>query len=298
MGSSFTCKLNPCCGDRRNCEPPRQYYEDANEEASEPATPPGPTGEAVDGELEAIGWRYIPRGKAKGFLSRSTWLRSDGAQVFRTGGLWCAKLADGTPVRNCDVAELADIHPAPDRMARFGTAKRAMKEIAHISPAPTSAMDGEVVKALVERLRNEIIRLREEANMDDRAAEVSTNPDAKPCFVAFAITKRERADDIEAAALALSAQAVPTSAALAKDTSRFRKLSNVDDDTAPTSELDGETVLLKQVVNPLFTFYRNCRYKVVNRTGYGFLLEDERGNRATVHESFIVDEAALIPVQS
>ncbi|MER9833408.1 hypothetical protein NKJ28_00325 [Mesorhizobium sp. M0145] len=67
---------------------------------------------------------------------------------------------------------------------------------------------------------------------------------------------------------------------------------------APTPELNGETVLLKQVINPLFTFYRSCRYKVVNRTGYGFLLEDERGNRATVHESFIVDEAALIPVQS
>ncbi|WP_287099863.1 hypothetical protein [Mesorhizobium sp.] len=27
MGSVFTCKLNPCCGDRRNCEPPRQYYD-------------------------------------------------------------------------------------------------------------------------------------------------------------------------------------------------------------------------------------------------------------------------------
>jgi hypothetical protein len=30
MGSVFTCKLNPCCGDRHNCEPPQQYY------ASEP----------------------------------------------------------------------------------------------------------------------------------------------------------------------------------------------------------------------------------------------------------------------
>lgn len=25
MGSSFTCKLNPCCGDMRNCDPPPQY---------------------------------------------------------------------------------------------------------------------------------------------------------------------------------------------------------------------------------------------------------------------------------
>ncbi|MER9680820.1 hypothetical protein NKJ23_16010 [Mesorhizobium sp. M0184] len=72
----------------------------------------------------------------------------------------------------------------------------------------------------------------------------------------------------------------------------------IDGMPAPTSAVDGDTILLKRVINPLFTFYRNCRYKVVNRTGYGFLLEDERGNRATVHESFIVDEAALIPVQS
>lgn len=25
MGSVMTCKLNPCCGDRRNCDPPKQY---------------------------------------------------------------------------------------------------------------------------------------------------------------------------------------------------------------------------------------------------------------------------------
>jgi ABC-type Fe3+ transport system substrate-binding protein len=31
MGSSFTCKLNPCCGDRRNCTPPRQYSESYDE---------------------------------------------------------------------------------------------------------------------------------------------------------------------------------------------------------------------------------------------------------------------------
>ncbi|BCH20151.1 Lar family restriction alleviation protein [Mesorhizobium sp. L-2-11] len=29
MGSVFTCKLNPCCGDRRNCEPPPQYHNKA-----------------------------------------------------------------------------------------------------------------------------------------------------------------------------------------------------------------------------------------------------------------------------
>lgn len=27
MGSVFTCKFNPCCGDRYNCEPPRQYFD-------------------------------------------------------------------------------------------------------------------------------------------------------------------------------------------------------------------------------------------------------------------------------
>lgn len=27
MGSVFTCKLNPCCGDRLNCEPPSQHDE-------------------------------------------------------------------------------------------------------------------------------------------------------------------------------------------------------------------------------------------------------------------------------
>ena len=32
MGSVFSCKLNPCCGDRRNCTPPQQYYE-------QPSTP-------------------------------------------------------------------------------------------------------------------------------------------------------------------------------------------------------------------------------------------------------------------
>ncbi|WP_395451152.1 hypothetical protein ACHMW7_15995 [Aminobacter sp. UC22_36] len=38
MGSVFTCKLNPCCGDRRNCEPPRQY-----DSPSPPPSPPLPT---------------------------------------------------------------------------------------------------------------------------------------------------------------------------------------------------------------------------------------------------------------
>lgn len=34
MGSVFTCKLNPCCGDRRNCVPPRQYCDEPDECAS------------------------------------------------------------------------------------------------------------------------------------------------------------------------------------------------------------------------------------------------------------------------
>lgn len=36
MGSVFSCKLNPCCGDRRNCNPPRQYCEQSE-------TPPAET---------------------------------------------------------------------------------------------------------------------------------------------------------------------------------------------------------------------------------------------------------------
>lgn len=35
MGSVFTCKLNPCCGDRRNCDPPRQYHNEPDECATE-----------------------------------------------------------------------------------------------------------------------------------------------------------------------------------------------------------------------------------------------------------------------
>lgn len=34
MGSVFTCKLNPCCGDRRNCTPPPQYNERLPEDRS------------------------------------------------------------------------------------------------------------------------------------------------------------------------------------------------------------------------------------------------------------------------
>jgi RecA-family ATPase len=74
-------------------------------------------------------WKYTPPGKAP--LARGTWQREDGAQVFRVVGqlnLWAARHADGSPVRNREVSELAH-HRSPDRMARFGTAQRAMKRL-------------------------------------------------------------------------------------------------------------------------------------------------------------------------
>lgn len=46
MGSSFTCKLNPCCGDMLNCNPPPQY---SDRYADKPASPPVNAAAAVDG---------------------------------------------------------------------------------------------------------------------------------------------------------------------------------------------------------------------------------------------------------
>lgn len=51
MGSVFTCKLNPCCGDRRNCDPPRQYYSESS------ASPPKPQTEGV---VEALREALMP----------------------------------------------------------------------------------------------------------------------------------------------------------------------------------------------------------------------------------------------
>lgn len=45
MGSVFTCKLNPCCGDRYNCEPPRQYGETYDDKPAASPQPVAPTGE-------------------------------------------------------------------------------------------------------------------------------------------------------------------------------------------------------------------------------------------------------------
>lgn len=42
MGSSFTCKLNPCCGDRRNCDPPPQYSDRYRDEPVAPASVASP----------------------------------------------------------------------------------------------------------------------------------------------------------------------------------------------------------------------------------------------------------------
>lgn len=52
---------------------------------------------------------------------------------------------------------------------------------------------------LAGRLAAQVRRLREEANLDDRASENSTNPDAAPVFAIWATGKRQFADDIEAA---------------------------------------------------------------------------------------------------
>ncbi|ESZ60693.1 hypothetical protein NL532_24350 [Mesorhizobium sp. C120A] len=50
---------------------------------------------------------------------------------------------------------------------------------------------------LIARLRRDIVRLREEATLDDRASSTSSNPDAAPVFAAWAAAKGQRADDIE-----------------------------------------------------------------------------------------------------
>lgn len=61
------------------------------------------------------------------------------------------------------------------------------------------ADSGEVIQAdRIKRLQNDVRRLREEANMDERASASSKNPDAAPVFALWAIDKRQRADDIEA----------------------------------------------------------------------------------------------------
>lgn len=57
-----------------------------------------------------------------------------------------------------------------------------------------SAPDRREVEA---RLKKEVIRLNEEANMDDRASTSSQNPDARPVFSLWAEVKRQRAADIE-----------------------------------------------------------------------------------------------------
>ncbi|MER8924310.1 hypothetical protein [Mesorhizobium sp. M0859] len=179
-------------------------------------------------------------------------------------------------------------------------------------PAPPSAVDGEVVKALK--------FYADPANWID-----TPSWDGDPTCItpkAIPVTKEDGrpcdCGDMARAALltALAAPAVDVDDLIKRITSflsghlsgpiQSRGNALLEEAAAvlskaqaiPTSAVEEESVLLKQVVNPLFTFYRNCRYKVVNRTEYGFLLEDERGNRATVHESFIVDEAALSPVQS
>jgi len=55
-------------------------------------------------------------------------------------------------------------------------------------------MDGERIARLLKNIQ----RLREEANMDDRAADATINPDARPFFKQWAVDKRQQADDIEA----------------------------------------------------------------------------------------------------
>ncbi|QIV65882.1 hypothetical protein Cp1R7AA1_191 [Mesorhizobium phage Cp1R7A-A1] len=64
MGSVFTCKLNPCCGDRRNCDPPRQYNSE-----------PDPT-------------HYVHFNGAAYFVKEADFFASQGGLVMRWGAAW------------------------------------------------------------------------------------------------------------------------------------------------------------------------------------------------------------------
>lgn len=86
---------------------------------------------------EAAHWKRVP--KAKTNLDRSTWRRSDGAEVFKVNhGLWSAQRSDGAVIRNREVTSY-EHHPLPDRMCRFDTAKLAMEWLDRHSPLPANA---------------------------------------------------------------------------------------------------------------------------------------------------------------
>ncbi|MER8604802.1 hypothetical protein NKH48_13710 [Mesorhizobium sp. M1233] len=133
------------------------------------------------------------------------------------GCFWNAAIGDARDKQDSRVLAVAS------SMAEgFAAVERRLRE--HAQPAPTSAVDGEetpidIVKAA--RVAADMVGVTPYSDMR--------------LHVEHAVRYALLADRA-------MAQAVPTSAALAKDTSRFRKLSNFDDDTAPTSAVDGEIV--------------------------------------------------------
>ena len=77
MGSVMTCKLNPCCGDRRNCTPPERYGVPA----------PGPAGEAGDlierlTTFEATRFEVTYSGELQKWLLANAELRREAASAL------------------------------------------------------------------------------------------------------------------------------------------------------------------------------------------------------------------------
>jgi hypothetical protein len=72
MGSVFTCKLNPCCGDRRNCDPPRQY----SDAPADPTT------------------HYVHFNGAAYFVKEASFFRAQGGLAASWGAAWKPVVAE------------------------------------------------------------------------------------------------------------------------------------------------------------------------------------------------------------
>ncbi len=97
-----------------------------------------------------------------------------------------------------DVARVASALSLSSRSDLQALANEAVAAL--LGPRPAAADQGvrEDEIERIKRLQSHVRRCREEANMDDRAAANSKNPDAAPYFAASAVDKRQRADDIDA----------------------------------------------------------------------------------------------------